>query len=76
MKHNREQIVEKINSYIIKILECQNFSKHNLNEHIYYKMLEKIIAADYDVYNNDIKIPKIEKVGIALGVWVKYNLVY
>ena len=45
-------------------------------QHIYYKMLEKIIAADYDVYNNDIKIPKIEKVGIALGVWVKYNLVY
>ncbi len=44
-------------------------------QHIYFKMLEKIIAADYDVFNNDIKIPKIEKVGIALGVWVKYNLV-
>lgn len=45
-------------------------------QHIYFKMLEKIIAADYDVFNNEIKIPKIEKVGIALGVWVKYNLVY
>ena len=45
-------------------------------QHIYYKMLEKIIAADYDVYSNNIKVSKLEKVGIALGVWVKYNLVY
>jgi phytoene synthase len=45
-------------------------------QHIYYKMLEKIIAADYDVYNNDIKVSKFEKVGIAVGVWAKYNLVY
>lgn len=45
-------------------------------QHIYYKMLEKIIAADYDVFNNNIKVSKIEKVGIALGVWAKYNLVY
>jgi hypothetical protein len=39
-------------------------------------MLENIIAADYDVFNNDIKVSKFEKVGIALGVWAKYNLVY
>ena len=45
-------------------------------QHIYYKMLEKIINADYDVYNNDIKVSKFEKAGIALGVWAKYNLVY
>jgi len=45
-------------------------------QHIYYKMLEKIIAADYDVYSNDIKVSKLEKVGIAFGVWAKYNLVY
>lgn len=45
-------------------------------QHIYYKMLEKIINADYDVYNNEIKVNKIEKVGIAVGVWAKYSLVY
>lgn len=45
-------------------------------QHIYYKMLEKIIAADYDVFNNNIKVSKIEKISIALGVWAKYNLVY
>lgn len=45
-------------------------------QHIYYKMLEKIIDADYDIYNKDIKVSTIEKVGISLGVWAKYRLVY
>lgn len=45
-------------------------------QHIYYKMLEKIIDADYDVYNQNIKVSKFEKVGIAVGVWAKYSLVY
>jgi phytoene synthase len=45
-------------------------------QHIYHKMLEKIIDAKYDVYNKNIKVSKFEKVGISLGVWAKYNLVY
>lgn len=45
-------------------------------QHIYYKMLERIVQSDYDVLNNEIKVKKIEKVGIALGVWAKYQLVY
>ncbi len=45
-------------------------------QHIYYRMLERIIQTDYDVLNNEIKVKKIEKVGIALGVWAKYQLVY
>ncbi len=45
-------------------------------QHIYHKLLEKIIEADFDVYNNNIKVNKFEKVGIALGVWAKYSLVY
>ncbi len=45
-------------------------------QHIYYKMLEKIVDADYDVYNQNIKVSKFEKVGIAVGVWAKYSLVY
>jgi phytoene synthase len=45
-------------------------------QHIYYRMLEKIIDADYDVYRNNIKVSKIEKVGISVGVWAKYSLVY
>ena len=45
-------------------------------QHIYHKLLEKIINADYNVFKKNIKVNKIEKAGIALGVWAKYNLVY
>lgn len=45
-------------------------------QHIYYRILEKIVDADYNVYDNNIKVTKFEKVGIAVGVWTKYSLVY
>jgi len=45
-------------------------------QHIYHKILEKIVNADYDVYHKNIRVSKLEKVGIAVGVWAKYSLVY
>ncbi len=45
-------------------------------QHIYSKMLNKIVEADYDVYNNNIRVSTFQKVGISLGVWAKYSLVY
>lgn len=45
-------------------------------QHIYERMLTKIIDADFDVFNRNIKVSKFEKVGISVGVWAKYNLVY
>lgn len=45
-------------------------------QHIYFKMLEKIVAVDYDVYNNSIRVSTLEKAGISVGVWAKYSLVY
>ncbi len=45
-------------------------------QHIYYRNLERIIQKKYDVFSNYIKVSKFEKVGISLGVWAKYNLVY
>jgi len=45
-------------------------------QHIYYKLLEKIIDADYNIYHKNIRVSGVEKVGIALGVWAKYSLVY
>lgn len=45
-------------------------------QHIYYKLLEKIVDYEYDVYSKKIKVPTIEKIGISLGVWAKYSLVY
>lgn len=45
-------------------------------QHIYHNLLDKIIDAKYDVFHKNIKATKLEKVGISLGVWAKYNLVY
>lgn len=45
-------------------------------QHIYSRMLERIIQVKYDVFNQNIKVSKFEKVGISLGVWAKYKLVY
>lgn len=45
-------------------------------QHIYFKMLEKIEDAEYNIYRKNIRVNKFEKVGISLGVWAKYNLVY
>ena len=45
-------------------------------QHIYTRILDKIVDADYDVYNNDVKASKLEKIWISLGVWAKYRLVY
>lgn len=45
-------------------------------QHIYYRTLERIIERKYNIYDEHIRVPKFEKVGIALGVWVKYNLLY
>lgn len=45
-------------------------------QHIYYKLLRKIVDREYDVYSKKIKVSNIEKVGISLGVWAKYSLVY
>jgi len=45
-------------------------------QHIYSRMLNKIVDADYNVYQNRIKISTFKKVGISLGVWAKYQLVY
>lgn len=45
-------------------------------QHIYFKLLQKIIEADYNVYQEKIRVTNLEKVGISLGVWAKYSLVY
>jgi 15-cis-phytoene synthase len=45
-------------------------------QHIYYKLLKKITDADYDVYHSNIRVSNFEKIGISIGVWAKYNLVY
>jgi len=45
-------------------------------QHIYSRMLNKIVDANYNVYQNKIKISTFKKIGISLGVWAKYRIVY
>ncbi|MBN8546310.1 MAG: presqualene diphosphate synthase HpnD [Ignavibacteria bacterium] len=45
-------------------------------QHIYFRILKNIIHEKYDIYNRNVNISKVEKVGISLGVWAKYRLVY
>ena len=45
-------------------------------QHIYEKLLRKIEAQNYNVFDEKISVSKIQKVGISLGVWAKYSLVY
>ncbi len=45
-------------------------------QHIYYKLLRKLEAQNFNVFEDRINVSKFEKVSIALGVWAKYSLVY
>jgi|SRR5690554_4025852 len=45
-------------------------------QHIYKRLLKKIIEADYNIYKKNIRVSTFEKAGISLGVWAKYSLVY
>ena len=74
--------VERAREYFDKATACLNledkkamFAARTM-QHIYYRMLNKIIDADYDVFNKQIKVSTAKKVGISLGVWAKYRLVY
>lgn len=45
-------------------------------QHIYKRLLEKIVEAEYNVYKKNIRVNSFEKVGISVGVWAKYQLMY
>ncbi|MBE2278828.1 MAG: presqualene diphosphate synthase HpnD [Ignavibacteriaceae bacterium] len=45
-------------------------------QHIYYRILEKIIKKNYDIFSEKIKVSSFEKIGISVGVWAKYSFMY
>jgi len=69
--------VERAENYFISATKDLNLDdKYSMfaaraMQHIYHKILEKIIDADYDVYSSNIRVNKLEKVGISIGVWAK-----
>ena len=74
--------VNRAKFYFNKATECLNLDDKGkmfaarAMQHIYRRILDKIVDADYDVYSNDVKASKLEKIWISLGVWAKYSLVY
>lgn len=45
-------------------------------QHIYARMLDKIVAEDYNIFEKNISVSFFEKFGISFGAWAKYSLVY
>lgn len=45
-------------------------------QHIYQRLLTKLEAEKFDVFNKKIKVGTFEKAAISVGVWAKYRLVY
>lgn len=45
-------------------------------QHIYFRLLTKLEAENFNVFEKKIKVSKFDKVALAVGVWVKYKLVY
>lgn len=74
--------VNRAKYYFNKATECLNLDDKGkmfaarAMQHIYTRILDKIVDADYDVYNNNLKATTIEKIWISFGVWAKYSLVY
>ena len=45
-------------------------------QHIYSKLLKKLEAENFNVFEKKIKVSKFDKTFLAIGVWAKYKLVY
>ena len=45
-------------------------------QHIYEKLLLKLEANNFNIFEKPINVSKLDKTAIALGVWAKYSLVY
>ena len=45
-------------------------------QHIYFNLLNKLEANNFDIFSKNIKVSKSKKTAIAVGVWAKYSLVY
>ena len=66
---------EKANKYL-DINDKPSLFAARAMQHIYFNLLRKMEAKNFNVFSDEIKIAKSEKVAIAIGVWAKYSLVY
>ena len=75
-QHNRA------NEYYLKADTClKRVDKSNMiaaiiMKNIYYKLYKKIRSVNYNVFDNDIRITKINKFITAFMIFIKYKLLY
>ncbi len=45
-------------------------------QHIYFRLLRKIEKKNYNVFERKVRVSKLKKIYIAVGVFLKYKLLY
>ena len=45
-------------------------------QHIYFRLLKKLEANEFDIFSGNINVSRLEKTSLAVGVWTKYALIY
>lgn len=66
---------EKANDYLTKEDKGLMFAAR-IMEHIYFRVLRKIENKNYNVFEKRVKISKMKKMFITIGVYLKYKLLY
>lgn len=69
------QYFEKANQYLNFEDKTSMFAARAM-QHIYLRLLKLLDEKKYDVFSQDIAVPRYKKVAISVGVWAKYSLVY
>jgi phytoene synthase len=73
---NRAKMYFDLANYNLTLEDKPSMIAARAMQHIYYKLLQKIEDKNFNVFKKKIKVSGLEKVGISLGVWAKYSLVY
>jgi len=78
MKHEAERAESLFNKadQLLDVEDKPAMFPARAMQHIYHKLLTKLEAENFNVYNKKIKVGNFEKVAISVGVWAKYSLVY
>lgn len=66
---------DKANSFLTKEDKGLMFAAR-IMEHIYFRVLKKIERKNYNIFNKKVKVSKLKKIYITIGVFIKYRLLY
>jgi phytoene synthase len=73
---NRADDYYKEATRLLQTSDRRNLFSARAMQHIYARLLNKIRDKNFNVFKKKIKLPRFTKMLIAMGVWVKYKMVY